>query len=113
MSGVLESPVWGDVNGDGRPELILCKDGYLGYTTPSLAQPEEPWAFHAVSNQDQRYQRFTHGAGFGDINGDGRVDIVEAVGWWEQPADAQSDRPWIFHPFRFADAAAQTPFDTR
>ena len=26
-----ESPVWGDVNGDGRSELVFCNEGYLGY----------------------------------------------------------------------------------
>ena len=35
------------------------------------------------------------------------MDIVEATGWWEQPADAKPGQPWIKHPFRFAEAAAQ------
>jgi len=94
-----ESPVWGDITGDGRPELIFCNDGYLGYATPAPAKPDEPWAFHAISTKDKRYHKFTHGVGFGDINGDGRVDAVEAVGWWEQP--------WTFHPQQFAQAGAQ------
>ena len=102
-----ESPVWGDINGDGRPELIFCNDGYLGYAGPDLAKPDEPWVFHAISGQDKRFQRFTHGLGFGDLNGDKRVDAVEAEGWWEQPAEIVPDRPWTFHPFRFAEAGAQ------
>ena len=102
-----ESPVWGDVTGDGRPELLFCNEGYLGYAGPNLARPNEPWVFRAISQQDKRYQRFTHGVGYGDINGDQRVDIVEAAGWWEQPADAKPDEPWKYHPFRFADAGAQ------
>jgi hypothetical protein len=100
-----ESPVWGDVTGDGRPELIFCNEGYFGYAGPNPDNPTQPWVFHSVSNQDKRYQRFTHGAGFGDINGDQRLDLVEAAGWWEQPTE--SSLPWIFHPHRFADAAAQ------
>jgi HEAT repeat protein len=102
-----ESPVWGDVNGDGRPELVFCNEGYLGYAGPDPAKPDAPWVFHAISNKDARYQRFTHGVGIGDINGEGRVDIVEAAGWWEQPADPKPDQPWTFHPFHFADAGAQ------
>jgi HEAT repeat protein len=102
-----ESPVWGDVNGDGRPELIFCNDGYLGYAGPDPANPEQPWVFHPISNKDKRYQKFTHGTGYGDINGDNRVDIAEAAGWWEQPADPKPGQLWIFHPFHFADSAAQ------
>ncbi len=61
------------------------------------AKPDQPWVFHAVSGQDKRYQQFTHGVGFGDINGDERVDLVEAVGWWEQPA-APGTRPAVDFP---------------
>ena len=79
-----ESPVWGDVNGDGRPDLVYNIDGFLGYGTWDPAKPNEPWTFHPVSTQGD-YQKYTHGVGIGDINGDGRVDVLEAVCWWEQP----------------------------
>jgi HEAT repeat protein len=101
-----ESPVWGDVTGDGKPELLFCIDGYLGYAGPNPERPDQAWTFHAISDEDKRYQRFTHGVGYGDINGDGRVDVLEAAGWWEHTA-AQSERPWRFHTQRFADAGAQ------
>ena len=100
-----ESPLWSDVTGDGRPELIFCNEGFLGFAGPDFSRPEAPWVFHPVSHQDKRYQRFTHGVGVGDINGDGRGDVVEAAGWWGQPA--QASQPWSFHPFQFAQAAAQ------
>lgn len=102
-----ESPGWTDVNGDGRPDLIFNNEGFLGYATFDPAKPNEPWKFHAVSPKDSRYQRFTHGIGAGDINGDGRIDLVEAAGWWEQPADVNADAPWKFHPYKFAEAASQ------
>jgi hypothetical protein len=102
-----ESPRWADINGDGRPELIYNETGRLGYATYDPAKPEQPWVFHPISPRRNYYDRFTHGLGYGDINGDGRIDLVERLGWWEQPAKVKPGEPWIWHPFYFADAAAQ------
>jgi len=39
----------------------------------------------------------SHGSGIGDINGDGRDDIVTTSGWFESPPHPAED-PWIWHP---------------
>lgn len=37
-----------------------------------------------------------HGLGHGDVNSDGRIDIITPQGWYEQPASR--DGAWAFHP---------------
>ena len=100
-----ESPTWGDVNGDGKPEIICNSGGYFGYVEPDWSNPTLPWTFHKISPKGN-WQRFTHGLGFGDVNGDGRMDILEAGGWWEQPASLRGDPEWVKHPFKFNNGGA-------
>lgn len=97
-----ESQAWEDVNGDGKKELVFNRNNKYGFCVPN---DKEPWTFVAVSPDDPKYQRYFHGNGCGDINGDGRVDLLEMNGWWEQPEDI-NNVPWKFHEFKFADAAS-------
>jgi hypothetical protein len=49
--------------------------------------------------------RFSHGLGVGDVNGDGRLDVMCTGGWWEQPAK-DDGKPWKFHPANLGAACA-------
>ncbi len=88
-----ESPQWVDVYKDGRKELVFVSDNGMALARPG-ADPTKPWTIRVIAGpQDPRPG---HGLGVGDINGDGRNDIICPEGWWEGPADP-SRVPWVFH----------------
>ena len=49
-----------------------------------------------------------HGVGFGDINGDGRNDIVGPSGWAEAPKDRRNER-WRYHDEFSVDRDCSVP----
>ena len=98
-----ESPQWLQLVGDDRPELVLTRDGFFGYAEVNWDHPFEPWKFVAVSAQ-LADKRFGHGLGVGDINSDGRLDIIHANGWLEQPAKVSASKPWVAHSVPFTNA---------
>ncbi len=105
-----ESPQWGDITGDGKPEIICHAGGFLGYVSPDWADPTKPWTFHKISAKGP-WQRFTHGLGFGDVNGDGRSDFLLGSGWWEQPASLEGDPEWKHHPEQWGNGAQMHVYD--
>lgn len=98
-----ESPTFTDLTGDGTREIVCSRDGYFGYASPDRADPTQPWIFTAISDQSAG-GRFTHGLGVGDVDGDGRQDILEKTGWWRQPESSANSPIWEKHPFPFSAA---------
>src|SRR6266487_3468476 len=95
-----ESPTFVDITGDGKPEIVCSSKGSYGYAEPDWKDPARPWKWHSIS-PNNNYRNFTHGMGVGDVNGDGKLDLLEKEGWWEQPKSLAGDPVWTFHKFAF------------
>lgn len=102
-----ESPLYVDMNGDGVRELICgLQGGKMGYVTRPSDVAKVWTATSIAATNKPNIQKFYHGIGLGDINKDGRQDVLCPEGWWEAPATAKG-QPWTFHQAPFGEACAQ------
>lgn len=119
QSACNETPLYTDLFGDGHRVLVMGwqpkgkdNEGQMAWFTPGK-DPAQPWEMHPVSEPSQPGKpvpgtfRFSHGLGVGDLNRDGRNDVICTDGWWEQPESGRkSDTPWTFHPAALQGAVA-------
>ncbi len=96
-----EVSLFTDIDGDGRPEFVYGGGGAIRYAKPDPANPTGQWVVHDISAEGAPPWGVGHGLGVGDINGDGKMDVTDPFGWWEQPAAGAASGPWIYHPEKF------------
>lgn len=102
-----ESPLYEDLFGTGRKVLIMAYDDErLAWFEPA-ADPQAPWVCHDISERKGAgSQRYSHGLGVGDLDGDGRCEVLTTEGYYAMPKDPKSS-PWRFVAADLGPACAQ------
>jgi hypothetical protein len=110
----VEFAVLADMDNDGKALEVVAQENGTGQ---AWYEPKGgTWVRHEISGTS-----YGHGIGVGDVNKDGRNDILTPRGWLEAPADPRATGHWTFHndweatnvPIAASGRAAQAPADTR
>ena len=86
---------FGDVNNDGRGDLII--------STGWLEAPKDPFSEKWIFHNEFNLKKASIPIIVTDVNGDGKNDFICGQGhdygldWYEQRADASGNRAWIKH----------------
>ena len=84
-----------DLDNDGVRDEVLPQfgngEGFTAWYEVEGKGTETKWVRHVVSPD-----RYGHGIGAGDVNGDGRNDVLTPKGWLEAPEDPRQV-PWKLH----------------
>ena len=95
-----------DIDGDGRQEyLFKDSNNQIVAANPDAANPTGTWLKTPLT---ERGPWTNHGMGIGDVNKDGRLDLLNGYGWWEQPAKGTAGS-WIYHPAAFGRWSRSSP----
>ena len=96
VPGPMETGRLVDVDQDGQLDVLPSGTTFAAWwelvrPVPSSATESSQWVRHELPAE-----AVAHGLGFGDIDGDGRGDIVTPRGWLQAPADRRRGG-WIWH----------------
>lgn len=91
LPGNSEAAVAIDLTGDGKPEILPNSVNVVVFYELEKAGAEPKW-----KKVDLGTAAAGHGIGTGDINGDGKLDLITPKGWFEA-TDDRSAAGWKWH----------------
>jgi len=109
-----ESPAFAPLFGAGKNPVLIFSfdDTRMAWYEPGKDVNVE-FVAHPISEPiDKQHApaggvfRYSHGLGVGDLNGDGRSDVLVKSGYWEAPKDPRAG-PWRFVPANLGQDCAQ------
>lgn len=97
-----EGQLMEDIDGNGTPDWIVnswnAKNPVMVYRLMPSDEPGEGGAKYRLIASEIAPSGNSHGMGVGDLNGDGRKDLLTGTGWYEQPAEGAWEKGWKHHP---------------
>jgi hypothetical protein len=88
--GSMETGYLLNLYGDGTPVFLPNVGGQVSFYELVSKKPSVEWKMKQLSPAGAG-----HGVGHGDVNQDGRVDIIAPKGWYEQPKNRSDE--WTYH----------------
>lgn len=95
-----------DIDGDGKAREVLVHCQATMWCEAGSAEGKPALVAHVISDK-----KIDFGGGVGDVNGDGRPDVLRPEAWFEGPQDPRTGT-WVEHPWSLGAAdgkATHTP----